>query len=64
MIKFKKHYNLKIISILITLVFCLNTLVYGIDIQAETHLRPRLVFGKDNKSLVDILIAHQTPQRN
>jgi len=43
MIKFKKHYNLKIISIFITLVFCLNTLVYGVDIDAESHLRPNLL---------------------
>jgi len=48
MIKIKKHYNLKIVSILITLVFCLNTLVYGIDIDAESHLRPRLIFDQDD----------------
>ncbi len=47
MIKFKKAYNLKIISIVISLVFCLNTLVYSLDIQAKTHLRPLLIFDRD-----------------
>ncbi len=63
MIEIKKAYNLKIVSILITLVFCLNSLVYGMDIDAKTHLRPRLVFDPGNeikdsksyKSLADIL---------
>jgi len=64
MIKFKKHYNLKIILVVISIVFCLNTSVYGLDIHVKSHLRPRLLFDKDNiktKSLADILIAPDVP---
>jgi len=49
MVKFKKLYNLKIILMFTTIVFYLNTLVYGIDIQAEIHLRPHLIFNKQDK---------------
>ncbi len=35
---------------LITLIFCINSLVYSVDIDAETHLRPRLAFDQDGKN--------------
>ena len=43
MAMFKKHHNLKIILILILLIFCLNTSVYGIVGVHKCHLRPKLL---------------------
>ncbi len=44
---FKKSSS-KILSLIISIVFCINTSVYGLDIYAKSHLRPRLIFHKRN----------------
>jgi len=50
MAHFKKP-TLKLISLSISIVFCLNTSVYGIDIHARSHLRPRLIFDGDEREV-------------
>jgi len=41
--RFYKGFNLKVASLLIAIVFCLNASVYGIDTQQKSHLRPNLL---------------------
>lgn len=43
MMKFKKDYNLKIISVLVAIVFLLNGTAYGIDLSNKIHLRAPLL---------------------
>ncbi|MFH1854394.1 MAG: hypothetical protein ABH815_03675 [Candidatus Omnitrophota bacterium] len=47
MIKFKKDYNFKFVSILIAMLFLLNSTAYGIDLSNKTHLRKHLDFNND-----------------
>lgn len=50
MLKFKKEYNLKISSLLLTVIFLLNSTVYGIDVSAKSCLRvPLMGNNKDGK---------------
>lgn len=44
MVKIKKDYNLKIISVLVAVLFLLNSTVYAIDLSKNTHLRKHLDF--------------------
>ena len=50
MIKFKKPYNLKIISILLAGVFLLNSTLYAIDLPKKAHLRKPLMASEAGKS--------------
>jgi len=46
MIKFKKAYSIKIISILVSVVFLFTSTTYGIDLPRKSHLRKNLDFNK------------------
>lgn len=43
MLKFKKDFNVKIISLVIAVLFVFNSTVYGIDISNRSHLRAPLM---------------------
>ena len=43
MLKFRGSYNLRVISLLVALVFFLNSTVYGIDLSEKAHLRTHLM---------------------
>ena len=43
MINFKKAYQFKIISVLLSIVFLFHSTVYGIDISKKPLLRPRFL---------------------
>ncbi len=56
MLNLKKAHNLKIVSLLIFIVFCLNTSVYSLDIHAKSHLRPNLL-SDSKKGIEDMLTS-------
>jgi|GEM_PF-5897407 len=75
MMMFKKDYNFKILSILILTVFFLNSIVYGMELPAESNLRPPMMGNshegkarvREAKSLVvggviDILARNSTSE--
>ena len=49
MLKFKKDYNLKIISVIVAGLFLLNSTVYGIDLPNKSHLRKQLIFSDEKE---------------
>ena len=54
MIKFKKAYNLKLVSILAAVIFCLNNTAYGIDLSNKSKIRvPLLTKERTDEALSD-----------
>lgn len=43
MVNIKKHYNLKVISFIVIVVFSVTTIAYGIDLSNKRHLRPPIL---------------------
>ncbi|MBU4589560.1 MAG: hypothetical protein KKG01_01395 [Candidatus Omnitrophica bacterium] len=50
MIKFRKDYNVKIISLLLVGVFFITSTGYGIDLSETTHLRKQLDFSNKEEN--------------
>jgi len=50
MLKFRKDFNSKIISLLVAVTFLSNSTVYGIDLSNKTHLRVPSTFNDQKKT--------------
>ncbi len=46
MIKFKKAYSIKIVSILVSVIFLFTSTTYGLELSKKSHLRKNLDFSK------------------
>ncbi|MFC1624391.1 PEP/pyruvate-binding domain-containing protein [Candidatus Omnitrophota bacterium] len=69
MIKFKKDYKLKIISVVVAIAFLVTSTAYGIDLSSKTNLRSPLVFDKDDNDPERVeealgLISHNSSTSN
>jgi len=62
MLKFKKEYNSKIISLSVAVVFFLNSTVYGIDLSNKIHLRVPVGQKETQGRVLKTMLSNQLTQ--